>query len=114
MGRCTDKGKYIILIIIFLIDIYLLINIEWICYELSIDHKPTDPNESKRIIKAGGRVESFMDEDGNFIGPKRIWLKDEMVPGLAMTRSFGDVVASGVGVTSEPGKLNLIIILFFI
>ena len=95
MGRCTDKGKKIFSFLTFLI--------EWICYELSIDHKPKDPNEAKRIIKAGGRVEPFKDESGNSIGPSRIWLKDEMVPGLAMTRSFGDVCASEVGVTSEPG-----------
>jgi hypothetical protein len=33
-------------------------------------------------------------------------LKNEDIPGLAMTRSFGDEVASRVGVTAEPGKLN--------
>jgi len=31
-------------------------------------------------------------------------LKHEDIPGLAMTRSFGDEVASRVGVTAEPGK----------
>lgn len=30
-----------------------------------------------------------------------------MVPGLAMTRSFGDTVAREVGVTSEPGNIFL-------
>jgi len=34
----------------------------------------------------------------------RVWLKHDDVPGLAMTRSFGDEVASRVGVTCEPGK----------
>jgi len=34
----------------------------------------------------------------------RVWLKTEDIPGLAMTRSFGDEVASRVGVTAEPGK----------
>ncbi len=33
-----------------------------------------------------------------------MWLKNEDVPGLAMTRSFGDEVASRVGVIAEPGK----------
>ena len=33
-----------------------------------------------------------------------MWLKHEDIPGLAMTRSFGDEVASRVGVTAEPGK----------
>jgi hypothetical protein len=33
-----------------------------------------------------------------------VWLKEEDIPGLAMTRSFGDEVASRVGVNAEPGK----------
>jgi hypothetical protein len=31
-------------------------------------------------------------------------LKEDDIPGLAMTRSFGDEVASRVGVNAEPGK----------
>ena len=56
----------------------------------------------------GGRVDSFRDQDKNPIGPLRVWLKNEDIPGLAMTRSFGDEVASRVGVTCEPGKLSVI------
>ena len=37
-----------------------------------------------------------------FFGPKRVWLKHKQVPGLAMTRSLGDLVAKTVGVTYEP------------
>lgn len=36
-----------------------------------------------------------------------MWLKSEDIPGLAMTRSFGDEVASRVGVTCEPEILEL-------
>jgi len=32
-----------------------------------------------------------------------VWIQDEDIPGLAMTRSFGDQVASTVGVIAEPG-----------
>ena len=35
-------------------------------------------------------------------GPQRVWLKNKPVPGLAMTRSIGDMAASSVGVTAEP------------
>lgn len=31
-----------------------------------------------------------------------MWLKHKQVPGLAMTRSMGDLVAKSVGVTYEP------------
>jgi hypothetical protein len=33
----------------------------------------------------------------------RVWLKNEDIPGLAMTRAFGDEVASRVGVIADPG-----------
>ena len=37
-----------------------------------------------------------------FYGPMRVWLKSKPVPGLAMTRSIGDMTATSVGVTAEP------------
>ena len=37
-----------------------------------------------------------------FYGPKRVWLKNKQVPGLAMTRSIGDMAATSVGVTAKP------------
>ena len=50
-----------------------------------------------------GRIQPFIDEETNeFIGPQRVWIKEDDVPGLAMTRSFGDQVAAMVGVMSEP------------
>ena len=69
--------------------------------ELSRDHKPTEKDEAKRIYENEGRIQPFT-EDGEFVGPQRVWIKDEEVPGLAMTRSFGDRVAAAVGVMSEP------------
>ena len=37
------------------------------------------------------------------MGPARVWLKDEEIPGLAMSRSFGDEVAASVGIIAQPG-----------
>jgi len=37
-----------------------------------------------------------------FYGPKRVWLRNRQVPGLAMTRSIGDMAATSVGVIAEP------------
>ena len=36
------------------------------------------------------------------MGPKRIWLPDQNIPGLSMTRSFGDSLAATIGLTAEP------------
>ena len=74
----------------------------WKANNLSRDHKPSEQDEYSRIISSGGRVESYKDEDGNYIGPERVWLKFDDVPGLAMSRSFGDQIAHTVGVIAEP------------
>ena len=77
-------------------------NAQFSTINLSRDHKPDDDDEKERIIKKGGIVEAFKDNDGNFIGPKRVWCKENDVPGLAMSRSFGDEIAHSVGVICNP------------
>jgi serine/threonine protein phosphatase PrpC len=74
----------------------------WIVVPLSTDQKPDLPRERARIEAAGGRVEPFRDMAGNAVGPHRVWLKHESVPGLAMARSLGDLVAEQAGVTATP------------
>ena len=77
-------------------------NNKWISVDLTRDHKPSLQDEEKRILSKNGRIEPMKDEDNNFIGPPRVWLKDQDYPGLAMSRSFGDRVAHSVGVSEEP------------
>jgi serine/threonine protein phosphatase PrpC len=74
----------------------------WLALPVSRDHKPDDADEHKRIIAAHGRVEPFQEPTGEPIGPYRVWLANENVPGLAMSRSLGDKVAAQVGVICEP------------
>ena len=75
---------------------------EWKSIDLSHDQKPNNPGEKERILAHGGRIEAYKDENGGDFGPPRVWLKYEDVPGLAMSRSFGDEVAASVGTISEP------------
>ena len=75
---------------------------KWVSQNLSRDHKPTIPEEAERILKIGGRIRQMKDEDGEFIGPLRVYMKEKDMPGLAMTRSFGDYFGSTAGVISEP------------
>lgn len=42
------------------------------------------------------------DENNNFVGPPRVWLPDDNIPGLGMSRSFGDKIGSQVGVIAKP------------
>lgn len=70
---------------------------------LSRDHKPSLEDERERIKKAGGRIRPMLDDDGKtFIGPLRVYMKDKEMPGLAMTRSFGDAYAATAGTICEP------------
>ena len=78
------------------------INGKWINIDLSHDQKPNNPGEKERILAHGGRIEAYKDENGGDFGPPRVWLKNEDIPGLAMSRSFGDEVAASVGTISEP------------
>ena len=78
--------------------IYINSNYEPI--QITRDHKPNIPEEQKRILNAGGRVAKIQHIAN--IGPYRVWLKKEDVPGLAMSRSFGDFIAKSVGVINEP------------
>lgn len=78
LGRKTDSGEFTPI-------------------ELTHDHKPNTQRERTRILKSDGEVRQ-MPGDCDF----RVFVKGKDYPGLAMSRSFGDVVAQGVGVTAEP------------
>lgn len=69
---------------------------------LSIDQKPIDPEEQKRITEHGGRIAQIQGEDGESIGPFRVWKGNENYPGIAMSRSIGDFIATTLGVIPEP------------
>ncbi|CAD8168744.1 unnamed protein product [Paramecium pentaurelia] len=71
-------------------------------YQLSIDHKLTIKKEQYRVIQSGGKVDTFYDQNGNPIGPMRVWVNGTQYPGLAMSRSLGDQVAQSIGVSSVP------------
>mgnify|MGYP000005051471 CR=1 FL=1 len=69
---------------------------------LTVDQKPNQTNEMKRILDCGGVVRALSDSMGNPVGPYRVWLKNANLPGLAMSRSIGDKCAKRVGVISTP------------
>ena len=79
---------------------------EWSSKVLSRDHKPSEPDELNRITKCGGKVESYRDNFGNFVGPERVWNKQMDGPGLAMSRSFGDEIGHKIGVIVDPEILE--------
>ena len=73
------------------------------CVPLSIDYKPDLPEEANRIIMSGGEIEQMTDEFGKGVGPLRVWVKGGDYPGLAMSRSIGDLKGKTVGIIPDPG-----------
>jgi serine/threonine protein phosphatase PrpC len=72
-------------------------------YPLSYDCKPENPHEKQRIYECGGTVEQVVEEEsGRGVGPFRVWRKGEEYPGLAMSRSIGDIEAKKIGVIPNP------------
>jgi serine/threonine protein phosphatase PrpC len=69
---------------------------------LTIDHKPNTRNELKRIKAAGGTVR----KDSNDVF-HRVYFKGKKYPGLNMSRSIGDLLATTVGVSNEPDVYQL-------
>ena len=80
----------------------------WTCQQLSRDHKPTEKDESSRIYRSGGEIQKVEDEEG-WTGPLRVWAKNGDGPGLAMTRSFGDILGSSIGIICIPEITEYII-----
>lgn len=80
---------------------------------LTKDHKPDPlrcPEEAIRVTKEGGRIDRLtIDNQGRPTGPYRVFLKDRWIPGLAVSRAFGDHMAKKAGVISSPdiASLNL-------
>ena len=74
---------------------------------LSNDHKPNLKKELERIKQCGGVVEKCLYEDGEYDGPFRVWNSSKQeYPGLAVSRSIGDIEATKLGVVPEP-EFNL-------
>ena len=74
--------------------------------QLSIDYKPDLEDEKNRILLSGGVVEQMENQFGEGVGPFRVWAKGQNYPGLAMSRSIGDLKGKSIGVISEPGILE--------
>ena len=73
---------------------------------LSIDFKPEMPEEMNRIIINGGEVRQIKNEFGEGVGPFRVWKRGEGYPGLAMSRSIGDLNGKKLGVIPNPGIIE--------
>ena len=73
----------------------------WITLPLSRDHKSDDKDEVNRIIENHGRIEPPQLNGKNF-GLPRIYFKNSNMPGITMTRSFGNQIGAQIGIICEP------------
>ena len=77
----------------------ILIDEEDRIIELNKKHIPDDIEEKERIEKNGGEISRV---DWADYGPLRIFYKNKIYPGLAMTRAFGDFNAESLGINTIP------------
>ena len=70
--------------------------------QLTFDHRPG--SERARLENAGGRVAARRGgtRGDAEIGPERLFLRDARLPGILLSRSLGDEVASSVGCFAVP------------
>ena len=54
----------------------------------------------------GGIVRKMKNELGEGVGPYRVWARDGDYPGLAMSRSIGDLKGKHLGIIPDPGILE--------
>lgn len=71
------------------------------------DHNPSLVAERRRIEESGGEIRICLDDDGeedchDVDVVERVYVKGEEFPGLAMTRSLGDMICKAIGVTHVP------------
>lgn len=84
------------------------------------DHKPDLPDEADRILNhydgqinnthaqtlviqsIQGQQAVAPPRPNQRFGPLRVWVHNQTYPGLAMSRSLGDVLAKKAGVVAEP------------
>lgn len=64
----------------------------------SADHKPNDPKERRRVEEQGGEVLLLPGDV-----PHRVFAKGKEIPGLAMSRSIGDLAGHKAGIIHQPG-----------
>ena len=97
---CANTGDSRAIVVF---DDYLDNNVNYKCIPLSVDFKPEMPEEMSRIILHGGEVRQIKNELGEGVGPYRVWKRGEGYPGLAMSRSIGDLNGKKIGVIPNPG-----------
>ena len=97
---CANTGDSRAIVVF---DDYIENNPNYKCIPLSVDFKPEMPEEMSRILLNGGEVRQIKNEIGEGVGPFRVWKRGEGYPGLAMSRSIGDLNGKKIGVIPNPG-----------
>ena len=70
-----------------------------VAFQMSSDHKPDRYDEKERIEKNGGCIRLDNEEVNQ---PYRVYSKNDDSPGLAVSRSLGDLLGHTIGVSNIP------------
>ena len=77
---------------------------KWKTKQLTVVHRPNNPNENRRIMLCNGRIDRAKNDFGEEVGPYRIYGRDydSNAQGLTMSRSIGDIDSKKYGVIFDP------------
>lgn len=76
-------------------------------YPISKIHSTDNLDEIRRVKKQGGVVKRATNYMYEPYGPLRVWNSKGKMPGLQVTRSFGDLIGKNCGVSAVPDILDL-------
>ena len=69
---------------------------------LTEDSTPYNEKEKMRLLGNGGNIKQLTNNFNQELGPLKIFLKNKNIPGLTITRSFGDKIGKSLGLISKP------------
>jgi serine/threonine protein phosphatase PrpC len=80
----------------------------WKAIPLSRDHKPSDEEERKRILRAGGFVEPTRVRGWGFQGPARVWRQKQTVSSHRNQHALFPLDASYPAGTKSPWRRRMV------
>jgi serine/threonine protein phosphatase PrpC len=75
---------------------------KWTAVPLNAEHTVQNRKERERMLANNARIAVECDENGQTIGVEKIYMGNQDVPGLEITRSIGDKIGKFIGMISTP------------
>ena len=75
---------------------------KWQSIQLNVEHTLQNKKERERMISNNARIAVDSEDNGEGEGVEKIYMGNQDVPGLEITRSIGDKIGKFIGMISVP------------